>query len=260
MTLITASDFDLEVRKGSITTYGAVQKFGFNTAINASEDLWSGTGAYAYLAAAEQLDFSSTALQDNSSGSGLQTLQVTGLDGTFTEIQENITMNGVANVRTTLSFRRGYRVKGLTWGSTGYNQGVITAVGATSSATVVVHVPQGTPAGTGWGQTEMAIYTIPAGFTGYMKQWYAGILRAASGVAVELGLWVRDDASSSTAGWRNLHVLPIHSQGNNPFQHKFDAYPILTEKTDVKIMCTYVSAANQHVAGGFDITLVKNSS
>ena len=70
-------------------------------------------------------------------------------------------MDGTTTVTTTQQFLRVFRMSVETAGSFGNNEGTITAT-YTGGADVAATISPGN------GQTLMALYTIPAGYTGYL--------------------------------------------------------------------------------------------
>ena len=81
----------------------AVNKFGRNTDVDsaAAEDVWDGGGIWVAPTAARVHNLVSADAADDAAGTGAQTVLVTGLDGTWTETSETVTMDGITPVATT---------------------------------------------------------------------------------------------------------------------------------------------------------------
>lgn len=103
-------------------------------------------------------------------------------------------------------------------------------------------------------QTLMAIYTIPAGYYGLMKGFYASIQRGSlTSGSVDLRVRARlFEEVFVTKEYFNIGVT-----GGKPFQYNFPIPVRYEEKTDIMLEVADVSADNMAVSGGFDILLVK---
>lgn len=102
-------------------------------------------------------------------------------------------------------------------------------------------------------QTLMAVYTIPAGKTGYMRTWYAGI----SG-AKKTSIHIIHLAAREFGGvFQTKHVSSIVAIGSSQIQHIYEEPKVFLEKTDVEIhVNTDEDAAS--ISAGFDIVLEDN--
>jgi hypothetical protein len=246
MTLKMAHNFFYSVAQGLIPNVHAVAEFGENLDVGTSQEtLWGEGGLYSYLSSAEQLTLSSTSANDTSGGTGLQTVTIFGLDGNYDEQSETITLNGLSGVTTTNSYLRIYTMCGVAVGSGGVNAGNIYAGTGTITA--------GKPANVyaqmdiGKGQTLMAIYTIPAGYTGYLRQIYFSTGKSHS---IYAQLYTRKINESLTVKHTGRMFDGLY--------HKLLDFPIVcTEKTDIEIRVTG-EASNSQVSGGFDLMIVKD--
>lgn len=165
----TSEPFELQVARGQISFHYSLHKFGFNPDVDDSlETVWAEGGLYSYLSAATVLKVSSSSTADTSAGTGARTVQLYGLDADYNEINETVTLNGQTAVNTTNSFLRINRMVVRTAGTGGTNAGVIYA----GTGTVTTGVPANKYAtiAIGDGQSLMALWTVPAGFTLYVYQ------------------------------------------------------------------------------------------
>lgn len=125
--------FKIRAALGQFPRYSTNNKFGYNNAVGTSqEEIWNSGGVESYLSSAERMNIASTDADDASGDTGANTLTIYGLDNDWIEVNETITMNGTTNVLTTNSYIRVLRMIVNTAGSSGHNEGVITATAQTS--------------------------------------------------------------------------------------------------------------------------------
>jgi hypothetical protein len=136
-------------------------------------------------------------------------------------------------------------------GTTGSNVGYITATAATDG-TVTAQINPGN------NQTLMAIYTVPAGRTAFMTNYYSSIIGAAgANKTSDLSLFVKPDADQATAVWQLKHIVSKNTTGTSYLIQSFKPYFTITEKSDIKLQTTS-DTNNTIVAGGFDLVLRDN--
>jgi len=238
------------IRPGAIK----VQKFGRTPDIDAAdtnEEVWDGTGAYTYLAAAATMTISSESANDDGSpaGTGARTVRVYGLDANYAEVVEDVTMNGVTGVELGTDLIRVYRAYVLTVGSVGVNDDNIWI----GTGDITDGVPAVKHAGilAGQGQTLMAIYTVPvvADFDGaVILRWY-GTCGAVSSSFASLALQTREFGRS----WRTRRLSGIGEGG-----WMVDVMPFgisVPKKTDIRILVVSNGANNTAIEAGFDLAL-----
>ena len=145
----------LQVSRGLIAGHKRVFKFGYNGLIqNVEETIWDVGGLYAYPSSAVTMTATS------SSGATDEDVQVTiqGLDASYNELSETVTLDALGTATTTGSFLRVYRA--FVASGTASAGNITIANGGTTYAYVsTLHQ-----------QTLMAIWTVPAGYTGYLFQ------------------------------------------------------------------------------------------
>ena len=240
-------DFYLAVAKGDFTGYAKVSKFGRNPGVKSAdyESIWDGSNLYPWPTAAETLNVVSTDTDDSSSGTGARTVEIEGLNSSWAVITETVSMNGTTNVTTTNSFLRVYRARVVTAGSSGVNEGTITMTNTTSSNVIA----QISVDNSGFGQTLMAIYTIPAGKTGYLIS-----INGSSSKDNEhsFRLLARDNTVSNAA-WNTKEFL--NARGGFNLYKKF-AINKYTEKTDLDFQA--IASAASAASGGFELILIDN--
>jgi hypothetical protein len=168
-----AHDLFVEVARGNVLGASVVHKFGRIDGINTTgaEDIWDWGGSYNFPTEACVINIQSSSSSDGGSNGGAQTLAIFGLDTSFSEQTETLSLDGQDVVSTTGSYIRLHRMVVRTAGSIGECAGDIIAT-HTGTGSAVAQVSQG------FNQTLMAVYTVPASQTGYLMNWKAGIARA----------------------------------------------------------------------------------
>jgi hypothetical protein len=211
-------DFYLAVAKGDFTGYTKVNKFGYNDSIGSGsfEVIWETGGQYPYQSTAVTVDIVSDNTNDDVAGTGARTLRIQGLDNSYNLAEETVDMDGTTTVTTTQTFLRVFRMSVETAGN---------------------------------GQTLMAVYTIPAGKTGYVVAINFG-----SGKDQEqtCKLKTRDNTVANSA-FQTKEYLNIRG-GFTYFPKK--AITKITEKTDIELQA--ISSSTSSASGGFELILIDN--
>lgn len=191
MSELRNNDFCLEVAKGNIPGHAIVNKFGaapdFDTgdgevlAWDPSDDAitYDNNDASKYLSSTWGASTSADIGIMSSDAAGTQTIEIQGIAGDGTMLTQTFTLNGTTDVdlsATGTDYKRIFRMKntgttdltGHVWLRTnGSAQDVGTPGIPGDAATIrgMIHSENN--------QTEMAVYTIPAAKTGYIKKFYA---------------------------------------------------------------------------------------
>lgn len=166
----SSENFWLDVSRGRVTGVSVVHKFGRNPALVAAagfETVWSGLGLYTghNATAAEIVEVFSDQAADTGAGTGARTVRLFGLDGARASITEVVILDGVTPVDTVNSYLRLDRIKVLTAGSGGENEGDITARQSVTTANVFAIVTAT------YNQTMITAFTVPADKTAYLDGW-----------------------------------------------------------------------------------------
>lgn len=246
----TFEPFELQVARGQIQGHKTLFKFGNNEDINGtSEIVWSQGGAYTYPTVAAQVKVSSASANDTAAGTGARTIVVGGLDANYNEITETVALNGQTEVLTTNSFIRVFRAFVATAGSGGTAAGVIyVGTGTVTSgvpATVYASIPLGA------NQTQMAMWTVPAGYTLYI---YGGTFSASSNNVAQyvLGQFMVRPFGGVL---RNVADITVNS---NVFRYEWDIPIAVTEKSDIEARAIALSGTNFYVTASFEGIYIKN--
>jgi hypothetical protein len=236
----------LSIARNHVGGHSLMLKFGRNPDIDQTEEtVWEGGGTYTFDATAQSLEIVSSNANDSSGGSGARTITLLGLDSTYTSLTQVVTLNGTNAVAIAGRWLRVFRASVTTAGTGGVNAGTLTVRLSGGGATRLV-------IGAGNGQTLMAVYTIPAGKTGYMVHYYASLNTAtpATAASMDARLFTRP-----STGVLNLKQQQASMAGL--LMYDFGVPFAITEKTDVYLNAS-TSSNNSDVCGGFDIILVDN--
>jgi hypothetical protein len=209
--------FELQVARGQIDGHTALNIFGFSGAVGSTAlgPLWEGLtlsgGAYTYPTSAAPL----VLVSDSASDTSALSVQIQGLDANYAPLVETIAMNGTTNVTTTNSFLR----INLMTTTNGINVGNITAkISSTTYAKISA----------GIGQTQMSLYTVPAGYTFYLSYLQAD---ASIGFTSSNYMKFAEYNKDNTTGEVNLLNQSTFVQA---FQFPFTCPVAHNQKTDVQ--------------------------
>ena len=230
--------FDLNVVRGKVRGASTIHKFGAtpSQSINTTATVWDkGDTLYPWSAfdTAGVLVVAQVGASDNG-----KTLTVQGLDGDFNLVSENFTLSSSGTVTGTQTFKRVYR--GFLTDGTNVGQ-----INVSRGGTQVLRIIAGA------GQTLMAVYTVPAGYTGYL---YHGNCSAQSGADATGFMYVRYNTVGTT--FRVGHTFEVSGDGG-PYDYKFSFPQELAEKTDIDVRLT-TRSNNGRFTAAFDILLIKN--
>jgi len=184
---------------------------------------------------------------DAAGGTGARTITVQGLDGDYNNVQETLTVGGSVG---TVEFLRVFRAFVVESGSVGTNVGdVRVTTGAGGSGTVLADIGTiGTGTTFGLGQTQLALYTIPAHCTGYLTRWNNGVGAYNSSATITL---LTRQIEEVTKAFRTRDIMDV------PGGWHVRDYEIpirLPPKTDVEIRA--IASTGSNVSSSFDIVLV----
>jgi hypothetical protein len=159
--------FDLNVARGKVRGASQIHKFGAtpSQSINTTASVWD-KGDTLYPWSAFNTPGVLVAAQVGASDNG-KVVTIQGLDENYELVSEDFTLSSTGTVTGTKTFKRVYR--GFVSSGNGENVGQLNF---SRGGTQVLRINELR------GQTLMAIYTVPAGYTGYL---YQGMCSAQSG-------------------------------------------------------------------------------
>jgi len=223
----------INIARGLVRGTIPISKFGYNPAIpnNDFETVWDGSNVYTYSSTPAVATITSDDGDDNGG-----TVEVEGLDTNYNQVTETLTIGGAPG---SILFRRVFRATLLTANTGTVNIGAVT-VTVNSIAVAIISETRG--------QTLMAIYTIPAGYTGYLLQLDTGCKKDNEH---EISFVVRSEVAGSA--WQTKSFLTTRGG----FTEKNFKLPIaIPEKHDVEVQAK--ANATSAVSGGFELLLVAN--
>ena len=224
--------FGLGVQKGLVTNFSGVHKFGLNTAVGTSfETIWDGNNTYTYPSSAGTATITSSDTASDNNG----TVEIQGLDSNYDLATETLTIGGSAG---STSFIRVFRAIMKTANTGTSNVGTLTVT--VSSTTVAQIRPT-------YGQSLMAIYTIPRKYNGYILQLDVG---SSKDLENEIRLITKEIDNGNVFNTKSF----ITTRGG--FMEKNYIVPVkLEEKTDIELIAK--ASATSAVSGGFELVLEK---
>lgn len=229
----------LAIAKGEVNGYSSEHKFGAVPAMsqNQTGTIWDvNDTAYPWSSwsTAGTVDIPAV----NASDDGKK-ITIVGLDADYNAQSEEITVSSSGSVTSTNSYIRLFRAyvsEGIS------NVGVINIQ---KSAVTVLRINANK------GQTLMAIYTVPSGYTAYLMQSTA----TCQGNADATGdMYVRYFGETA---FRIGHSFEFSGAGGQ-YMYKFAVPKVIPEKSDIDVRGT-VRSNNARLTSAFDLILVQNS-
>jgi len=257
---VNEQGFYLELSQGNITGHSGIHKFGnapdFDTA-DSEVEVWDGAAdgtAYELM----NYVYSTTAAIDSISStddSDTQDIEVQGLDSNFDLVTQTVALTGNTRKALTTDLIRIFRAKNV--GSTNLAGHVIIYENDTTAddagipddsnlIRAVIH-PENN-------QTEMAIYTIPNGYTGYLTEYYA----STGGASRSSEYLIRLKARPSGQVFQLKHKFAL-ADGSTISEKMSFQFPMrFTAKTDIVMTAEALTAAitGVNIIAGFCIILV----
>ena len=229
----------MQVSRGLVTGHKRIFKFGHNPQIqNIEETIWDAGGIYSYPSSAVAMTVTSGA---GAADNGVE-ITVSGLDASWNEQSETVTLASTGTATTTNTFLRVNRA--FVSGGTAPTDNVTISNGGTTYAQIT----------NGENQTLMSIWTVPAGYTAYL-------------LALDATAFTEQNNKVAT-----LRYLTREENGVFRVKNKFDLFqaafhqnhitpePIL-EKTDIEFRAVATSSnADLRVAASMDIIYIENTA
>ena len=243
---------DLAIARGFTKGHRALYKFGYNPDVNGEEEtVWAQGGNMTYPTSAVTMFVSSTSANDANGGTGANSILIQGLDENYDEIEETVFLNGQTQVATQLAYLRVYRAFVTLAGTGGTSGGTIYvgssgATGGVPNTTVYANLSFGN-------QTQIAAYTVPAGYTLYVDDInFTAALSQANKTAT--CSFVSRTFGSNVFRTRLINVLQ-----SNQLIAKFEYPQPFTEKTDLE--CRVITnTSNNAIGASFQGVLIKNTA
>ena len=243
----------INIARGNVAGYSTVHKFGRGSNINTADglvDLWDGAE---YDVALKTYTFSTTADIDtlsSESTADTEPIEIFGLDGNWDLVTQTITLTGQTPVALTTPLIRVFRLK-----NSGSNDlvghvfcfvNVNTTIGVPDTIINIRAIINGAN-----NQTLMAIYTIPAGKTAYIKSWFGALSSAKASSFNNLEMKARPFGGV----FQLKHTSTLSSAGSSRIQHDYYVPQEFPARTDF-IMRSDSSINDNAVSAGFDLIMI----
>ena len=227
----------LQVSRGLITGHKRVFKFGFNSDIDDSiEDVWDAGGVYAYQSSAVTMTATSGG---GATDNGVE-VTIQGLDASYNELSEVVTLAGSGTATTSGTFLRTFRA--FISGSQEPTGDIDIANGGTTYAKIV----------DGEHQTLMALWTVPAGYTAYLLQTDITAFTEQNNKFGVVWVQTRELDGVFRTQDKFAIVAAVHHQ-------QYQVPLPIPEKTDIRIRAIgSSSSANIELSAGLDIIYIEN--
>ena len=223
--------FGVPLALGKYTELQGVNKFGYNDAVpNTFETVWDNSSVYTWLTSASVITVTSSSTDDNGG-----TVCVIGLDENLLPVEEVLTIGGDAGVITFLRVHR-LVLKSANTGTT--NVGVVSA-----SAGVIIT----SQISVGIGQSLMALYTVPAGYRGFILSYHAS---ASKQKELSARLLVRPQNGLTV--W---NTIGYDTSFGTPICREYQLPTLLTPGSDIELQCKVDAISG--VSAGFELLLEK---
>ena len=239
----------VDISEKRVVNVDYIHKFGRNPSVGgAPETIWMYGGVYSYLTSPSTVYVTSDDAADAAAGTGARTVTVQGLDGDYNNVQETLTVGGSVG---TVEFLRVFRAFVVESGSVGTNVGdVRVTTGAGGSGTVLADIGTiGVGTTFGLGQTQLALYTIPAHCTGYLTTWNVGIGGYNSSATVSLYTRLFD------TGYLSFRTRDIMDVPGGYHTRNYDIPLRIPARTDIEIRA--IASTGTTVSASFDLVLVE---
>ena len=250
----------LSIAQGNVTGVSFIHKFGNAPNFDSSDNevtIWDGADDGT---AWEKMKYTFSTIADidslsSNNAADTQNIEVQGLDANYDIVIQSIQLNGQNRVALTTNLIRIYRMKNIS--SSDLNGHVFCFVNGTLSGGVPTNVdnimaiirPENN-------QTEMAVYTVPSGKTGYLRSWYV----STAGASKDSNYIIRLKARPEGQVFQLKHKSSISDSGTSYIQHEYVEPSRFEGKTDIimTVDMTALGATGASISGGFDIVLVDN--
>jgi hypothetical protein len=233
----TSEPFELQVARGQVAYHSGEHKFGAvpSMSVSTTGSVWDiDDTLYPW----SSLTSAGTLTVDRASASDAdKVVTIIGLDANYNQISENVTLSSASGNATTKSFLRVYRAYMYNGSDTNVGN-----IDIKISSTTIARITAGK------GQTLMAIYTVPAGYTAYLTQ---GVMSVKSGADATGEFFVRYGGQTA---FRIAHTFEVASA---EYFYAFCVPFKIPEKSDIDVRAS-VRSNNARVTAAFDFYLIKN--
>lgn len=258
--LTTDAENGLAISKGEVTGSTYIHKFGNAPDFDDGDGevtIWDGADD----ASVDQMQYVFSDTNDidsiiSTSTADGQDVEIQGLDVNWALTNQTVTLTGQTRVAIPTALRRVFRMKNV---GTSNLAGIVscyvtnapTVAGVVTDSTLVRSVVNN-----GNNQTLMAVYSVPASTTGYLRSFFA----STAGANKASNYKVRLKARPFGQVFQVKHVTALAQNGTSHFQHVYDEPEVYAEKTDIVITVETTASpiTASDIAAGFDLVIVDN--
>lgn len=236
MDMVRLPNYGLGIAKGQFDDITHIHKFGAVPAMsqNTTGTIWDvNDTSYPWSSFDTAGTLSIPAVNASDNG---KSIVLVGLDNDYLELTETVTVSSSGATTTTQSFKRIFRAY-VTNGSVTNVGDIVVQKGGTTVATIKA----------GKAQTLMAVYTVPAGKTGYILK---GVATCQAGADATGNMFVRYFGQDS---FRVGHTFEVSGTGGE-YLYDFGVPVKIPAKSDIDVRCS-VRSNNARVTAAFDIIL-----
>ena len=246
--IANSAGWGIGVADGSVPGVSHIEKFGMNIDVDSDkETIWDGGGIYTYLSTGETLSVTSSSVNDSASGSGARTVEIQGCNDAGEVILETVEVGSAS----TQLFKRVFRVKVVTSGASGVNEGIINITSVASTTVVAQIGVDGTGShAAGRGQTFMALYTVPVGKTAYLTQWTVGCGKQNTDAVATL--MIRDPDAPGDGAWNARDIITVSA---TTYAKNYNIPIKVNAGEDIEVRA-YSSVNNSLVSSTFCVILI----
>lgn len=227
------NDPQLDIARGLYKDKEVIRTFGHHTGVPSGtyEDIWSyGTtdGSYNWPTTSEKFRVKAGGnVNDTAAGTGARTIQILYLDSLGNRQQDTLTLAGaLASDETSVTGRRVLRAWVDTVGTiNGNNTGNIIIENETANEVVAFIAAT-------VGETQLSQFTVPLGYTGYIRKIELSIETGSNKVDADVQFWQRRDAYTTAAPFGAKRLMKEWNgiQGYVPSsQQSLPSVPALTD-------------------------------
>ena len=227
----------INIARGATTGYNYINKFGYRENVGGTDAYHTVTsqGAYTFPTSASTAAVSSSNTGEDNGG----TVLVTGLDADYNEVEETITI-GQTGVTTFFRVNRARMVEAGSGNNVNEGNISITVGGQTAG-----YIPAE------FGQTNQAVYTVPAGHNGYVFQIDGGVDEKEK--PQHLRLMAIDNTVTNPSRRSIMYFVFETSYA----QHNQTVPIEVTERTDLILEMSSPDGSVE-MSGGFDLVIRDN--
>jgi hypothetical protein len=237
-----SKEFYLDVARGLVATSSALMVIGRNQNQNISvQDVWGAGQTWAQSPNPRQHNIKSTSANDTAFGTGARTVLISGLDENYALQTETVTLNGTSNVITANLWYTINSITVSTFGSLGYNDGVITATDDTA-LTVSNQIDAN------MNVSQSSVYQVPLTYSAYILDYNLSVNNPCS-----IDLMVKPFGQSF---YNIQHTVMLSGQSNREMAF---VMPIKVEaKSIIKARCS-TNSNNTDVSCAYSMVLLKDN-